>query len=51
MKQKRGGNGYQQKGEKTREKKENMEGNGNERVILVVKESTSYVRREQLIRK
>lgn len=34
-----------------REKKENMEGNGHERVIVVVKKSTSYVRREQLIRK
>lgn len=36
---------------KMREKKENTEGNGHERVILVVNKSTSYVRREQLIRK
>lgn len=39
------------KRKKMREKKENMEGNGHERVILVVNKSTSYVRREQLIRK
>lgn len=37
--------------EKKWEKKENMEGNGHERVILVLNKSTSYVRREQLIRK